>query len=262
MIELVDPETGRTVKVLHGLTIAHGPYMTREAWEALHPAPQSYIAAWLRRRAARIAEALPALDPDLGAVAEHEEAVFPKHDALELVVGALAAGPLLDPFLDGPEGDHAGGGLDYVRGGPLHEAEASAFRKMELHAIPVGEGQGGHSDDLARLEARGAREGLGDDEGLLLDLARIGEVLEVAAPALAVDGAGRLDSMPARLEHLDQPRLREVALARRDRREDGLARQGEGHEDRLPLEEGEPVAASDELLDAQLDCRRLLHAPR
>jgi hypothetical protein len=89
MIELVDPETGRTVKVLHGLTIAHGPYMTREAWEALHPAPQSYIAAWLRRRAARIAEALPALDA-LGLVEITEDGLsldFPHSTAR--VVGFL-----------------------------------------------------------------------------------------------------------------------------------------------------------------------------
>ncbi len=56
---------------------------------------------------------------------------------------------------------------------------------MELHPIAVGEGQGRNGGYLAGLDAGRPRESLGDDEGLLLDLARIAQVLQVAAAALA-----------------------------------------------------------------------------
>jgi len=59
MIELVDQDTGRVVKIIHGTSIARGHLVPREEWEARMP--RADVVAWLRYRAPRIAEALPAL---------------------------------------------------------------------------------------------------------------------------------------------------------------------------------------------------------
>src|SRR5208337_104849 len=103
------------------------------------------------------------------AVAEDEEAILSSNDGLQLRVGLHAARPLLDPILDRAEGHHAGRRLDHVRGAPLHEAEAMLLREVELEPVAIREGQRGHGRYLAGLDPRGAREGLRDDEGLLLD---------------------------------------------------------------------------------------------
>ena len=136
------------------------------------------------------------------------------------------------------------------------------LREVELHPIAVGERQRRNGRHLADLDAGGAREGLADDQGLFLDLARIGKMLEVAASALPVDRAGRLDPVPARLEQLDDRGLGVIPTPRRDRSQQGLAGKGEGHEDGLPFEEGEPVAPGDEFLYAQLDRVRIRHPVR
>ena len=137
------------------------------------------------------------------------------------------------------------------------------LREVELHPIAVGERQRRNGRYLADLDAGGAREGLADDQGLFLDLARIGKMLEVAAAALAVDRAGRLDPVPARLEQLDDRGLGVVptclAVIEASKVSPG---KGKGHEDGLPFEEGEPVAPGDELLYAQLDRVRIRHPVR
>ena len=130
---------------------------------------------------------------------------------------------------------------------------------MKLHAITIGEGQRGFDGNLSGNDLGGAGEGFGDDEGLLFDLARVCEMLEIAAPAETVDRAGWRDPVAARLQYLEELGLGKVALSCHDARRHPLAGQGQRDENRLPAMKGEPRSPSDELIYAQLDGTRFRH---
>ena len=135
--------------------------MVEEVEVALEEAPDVEAEGFARDLDAD--EAVPALDEDLALRAEGDEAVLAREAGGELVTAPRGAGPLLDPGLQGLHGDGAGPGLDRGGGAAAHETEAAGLREVELHAVAVGEGQGGEGRHLARVDAPHAPEGLRHD---------------------------------------------------------------------------------------------------
>ena len=83
-------------------------------------------------------------------------------------------------------------------------------------------------------------------------LALVAEILEAAAAA-GVVGAGGVDPLRRRLQHLGRERLGEAALHLRHPRADAVAGKAAADEDDEPVQAGDAVAAVGERVDAKLD---------
>ena len=82
------------------------------------------------------------------------------------------------------------------------------------------------------------------------DLGLVGEILEATAAAGRIVGAGRLDPLAARLEHLGRQSLREAALHLRHAGPHEIAGQPSADEDDEAVQTRDAVAAERERVDA------------
>lgn len=130
---------------------------------------------------------------------------------------------------------------------------AAAPARVELRPDAVAPGIARDHVGARELDAGDARERLGRGERLGAELGADFEVLQVAAAAVREVRAGGLAPAGARREQLDDLAAPVVRTALDQANAHPVARRGPRHEDRNAIETPQPVSASDQLLDPEIE---------
>jgi len=141
-------------------------------------------------------------------------------------------------------------------GAPAHHAVGpdGAGEDADAVAVALVAARGlGAREQVRNIQLAQASEAVGHDVGLVPALGGGCQVLQVAAAALAVVGAGGLDPVRTGLQHLQQLGLGETLLLLGEACRYQVARRGQGHEDGPALVAGQAGAAGDQLVDAELE---------